>query len=60
MESDRDCLISINSIEAEPKANTKSFIRRPKLKKFKCVYLDLVYNRLLGWEGGSSCVVSGR
>ena len=23
----------------------------------KCVYLDLVYNRLLGWEGGSSCVV---
>ena len=29
------------------------------LKK-KCVYLDLVYNRLLGWEGGSSCVVSGR
>ena len=25
----------------------------------KCVYLDLVFNRLLGWEGGSSCVVLG-
>ena len=22
----------------------------------RCVYLDLVFNRLLGWEGGSSCV----
>ena len=21
----------------------------------KCVYLDLVFNRLLGWAGGSSC-----
>ena len=28
------------------------------LKK-RCVYLDLVFNRLLGWEGGSSCVVLG-
>lgn len=25
----------------------------------RCVYLDLVFNRLLGWEGGSSCVVFG-
>ena len=24
--------------------------------KKRCVYLDLVFNRLLGWEGGSSCV----
>ena len=31
-------------------------MRRCLYVEKRCVYLDLVCNRLLGWEGGSSCV----